>query len=109
MNRDSIQPALPTVRELTAMHISKGDLAEMVLHQGELDSIDYALPQSWLNELDSKSRHDYSFLLGTLVWIYPKGWNFGMPCPLCEETANELHLLGYTYWYANTVQSPYDI
>lgn len=68
-------------------------------------TIDYALPQSWLNNAAIQSDElDYATLLFTLVWMYPSKseapayWLSGIPAVLCEDTARQLDRIGICYY-----------
>jgi len=68
-------------------------------------TIDYALPQAWLNDVANQAEDlEYSTILFTTVWLYPDKsaspafWLSGIPAVLCEDTARQLERLNIAYW-----------
>lgn len=91
---------LPTIAELKARHISRGELAAELYPE---TTFDLALPQPWVN------RHAAAFseavripcpggetvgadLPCGFVWIYPQGSIFGEPAPLFKEAGDWLQM-----------------
>ena len=68
-------------------------------------TIDYALPQGWLNNVANNAVDlDYNSILFTCVWMYPSKaesptyWLSGIPAVLCQNTAHELARQGIPFW-----------
>lgn len=68
-------------------------------------TIDYALPQDWLNRVAYEADDlDYATILFTTVWLYPDKsaspafWLTGIAAVLCEDTAQQLIRLKLPFW-----------
>lgn len=67
-------------------------------------TVDYALPQAWLNEVAHKGDLGYNATLFTTVWLYPDKsecpafWLCGIPAVLCSDTARQLDRLNIPYY-----------
>ena len=85
-----------TLADLESTPMTKGELADKTVPV----PYDVALPQQWLDDLAANAiMLDYNQLSSTLVWAYPESARaFGLPAPLCEETAWELRRRGFEYY-----------
>ena len=83
---------LPTLDEVKARKINKGELAEE-LYEGQ--TFDYALPDGWVRQYE----YDFEFqfgvrLIGAFVWLYDEQAPvFGRPAPLFQGAETWLEII----------------
>ena len=74
-----------TWEEIESFDCSKTELIEK--HAGITDSYDTAVPQDFLDAFVKETKLDYSKVLCSTVWVYPKGsiFLFGTPMSAWED------------------------
>ena len=72
-----------SITQLNKMKITKEEL-----FKNESD-FDYALPQTFINDIIKNTDIDYQLLRSTTVWSYKKN-RFGEPLSLCTEIQEKL-------------------
>ena len=83
---------LPTNKTCEHYNISKGDIAKQFYE--DKYTVDYALPQNWVNHVAELMQISHSDIVPFFVWGYAKDDNtydmFGQPLPLTIEGYNLL-------------------
>jgi hypothetical protein len=76
-----------SIKELEAMNITKGELSKMM--PDWVKGFDYALPQTWLDDISRKYNNlYYDLILSTTFWAYSDekaGYKWGGPLTLCTQ------------------------
>jgi hypothetical protein len=77
---------------LKAMNLTKGELLKQMELTPET-TVDFALPQEWLDSFTKISKLDYYLILGTTYYAYPEESIFGLPISGCSEVNRMLKCL----------------